>query len=92
MEFRSSYEQNLEALCGIKSELISQRGKYHTLHQCLIGVDTTEYRIEEVLRMSVGACVSSLLAQLQTSLFLGMLSCTPGFRRGASSALTSSRL
>jgi len=81
MEFRSSYEQSLEALCGIKSELISRGGKYHTLYLCLIEANTTEYQMELALRMSVGGCVSSLLAQLQMSLFLGMWDLTPGFRR-----------
>jgi len=81
MEFRSSYEQSLEALCGIKSELMSRGGKYHTLYQCLIEANITEYRMELALGMSVGGCMSSLLAQLQMSLFLGMWNRTPGFRR-----------
>jgi len=81
MEFRSSYEQSLEALCGIKSELISRGGKYHTLYLCLIEANTTKYRMELALPISVGGCVSSLLAQLQMSLFLGMWNRTPGFHR-----------
>jgi len=81
MEFRSSYELSVETLCGIKSELISRGGKYHTLYLCLIEANTTEYQMELALRMNVGGCVSSLLAQLQMSLFLGMWNLTPGSRR-----------
>ena len=72
MEFRSSYEQSLEVLCGINSELMARGGKYHSLYPFLINDDTTQSRIESALRIGTWACVSSLLAQYQTSLFLGM--------------------
>ncbi|PWW79107.1 hypothetical protein C7212DRAFT_340031 [Tuber magnatum] len=71
MEFRSSYEQSLEGLFETKSDLVTRDGRYHDLYSILIGNDTTEYRIELALQMDVGACVSSLLSQYQTSLFLG---------------------
>ena len=93
MEFRSSYEQSLEVLSHIKSELISRGGKYHTLYQCLIEDDTTEYRMEPALQKSIGACMSSLLGQYQTSLFLGMWNCALRFSQTTHScALTSNRL
>ena len=79
MGFRSSYKQSLEVLAQTKSELTPQGGKYHTLYQCLIEDDTTEYWMESALQKSIGACVSSLLGQYQTSLFLGMWDCTLRF-------------
>jgi len=71
MEFRSSYEQSTEVLCGIKSQLTTRGGKYHGLYLLLIANDTTRYRMESVLQMSIGTCISLLLTQYQTSLFLG---------------------
>jgi len=72
MEFRSSYEQSLDALCGIRSELMTRDGVYRASYPHLIKDDTTQYRVESAIRMGTGACLSSLLAQYQTSLFLGM--------------------
>ncbi|CUS14611.1 unnamed protein product, partial [Tuber aestivum] len=71
MEFRSSYEQSLEVLFKIKSDFVTQDGRHHALYATLIEKDTAEYRIESAVRMDVWACVSSLLSQYQTSLFLG---------------------
>ncbi|KAG0641145.1 hypothetical protein HOY80DRAFT_955829 [Tuber brumale] len=70
-EFRSAYEHSLGVLSNIKSELVKRDGKYHTLHSVMIKNDTTEYRIASAIQLGVGGCVSSLLAQYQTSLFLG---------------------
>ena len=72
MEFRSSHEQSTEVLCGIKSELTAHGGKYRALYPLLIANDITRYRMESILQMSIGTCMSLLLAQYQTSLFLGM--------------------
>ncbi|PUU76950.1 hypothetical protein B9Z19DRAFT_205126 [Tuber borchii] len=71
MEFRSSYEQSLEALYSIRSELKTQAGKHRILYPLLIKNDATKPRMESALRMDTWACVSSLLAQYQASLFLG---------------------
>jgi len=92
MEFRSSYEQNLELLSGIKTELVTRDGKYRALYPLLIEVDTTQCRMESTLQMDIGACLSSLLAQYQTSLFLGMWDHTPGFADERGYALTGSRI
>ncbi|PWW77615.1 hypothetical protein C7212DRAFT_362777 [Tuber magnatum] len=70
MEFRSSCEQNLGVLFDTKSRLKTQITKYRVLCSVLSDSDTTVYRIEPAVQMGVGACVSSLLAQYQTSLFL----------------------
>ncbi|PWW77616.1 hypothetical protein C7212DRAFT_342902 [Tuber magnatum] len=71
MEFRSPQQQSLAVLLSTKSELIKREGRYHALYSDLIEGSTTEDRIKSVVQMGVGACVSSLLAQYQTSLFLG---------------------
>ncbi|KAG0134891.1 hypothetical protein HOY82DRAFT_199331 [Tuber indicum] len=71
MEFRSSHEQRLEVLFNLRSDLVNRDGIYRPLCSVLIEDDTTEHRIESAAQMDVGACVSSLLAQYQTSLFLG---------------------
>ncbi|PUU76945.1 hypothetical protein B9Z19DRAFT_204985 [Tuber borchii] len=70
MEFKSSYEQRLEVLCGIRSRLMTRGGKYHSLYPFLINDDTTQSRIESTLQMGTWDCVFSLLAQYQISLFL----------------------
>ncbi|CUS08892.1 unnamed protein product [Tuber aestivum] len=71
MEFISPYYQKLEVLFNLKTDLVSREGRYRALCSLLLEDDTTEYRIESAVQMSVGACVSSLLAQYQTSIFLG---------------------
>ncbi|CUS07544.1 unnamed protein product [Tuber aestivum] len=71
MEFRSSYEQSLEALFKTRTNFVAHNGKYRALYSALIEDDTTEYRIESAVQMGVGGCVSLFLAQYQTSLFLG---------------------
>ena len=83
MEFRSSYEQSLEFLSAIKSELMARDGKYRALYPLLIEDGTAQYQMESTLQMDTGACISSLLAQYQTSLFLGMRNYTPGLHRRA---------
>ncbi|RPB01676.1 hypothetical protein L873DRAFT_1803520 [Choiromyces venosus 120613-1] len=49
---------------------MTREGKYRSTYSVLIKGDTTEHRMKPVARLGVGACVSSLLAQYQTSLFL----------------------
>ena len=87
MEFRSSYEQSLEALYGIRSELKTRAGKHRVLYLFLIKNDTTKSRMESALRMDTWACVSSLLAQYQTSLFLGMWTGSLRFLQTSSAVL-----
>ncbi|CUS07545.1 unnamed protein product [Tuber aestivum] len=70
MEFKSSYEQNIGVLLDTKSELKTQMKKYRVLCSGLCGNDITEHRIESAVEMGLRTCVSSLLAQYQTSLFL----------------------
>ncbi|CUS11080.1 unnamed protein product [Tuber aestivum] len=71
MEFRSPCKQSLKILLETRAELVTREGKYHVLYPVLVRDDTTDYQIESAAQMGVGACVSSLLAQYQTSLFLG---------------------
>jgi len=87
MEFRSSYEQSLEVLCGVRSELMTRGGKYRALYPLLVKDDTTRSRIHSAIRMATGACVSSLLAQYQTSLFLGMWNGTLRFPQSSRAVL-----
>ncbi|RPB01664.1 hypothetical protein L873DRAFT_645060 [Choiromyces venosus 120613-1] len=70
MAFRSPYEHSIKDLLNTKSELMTREGKYRSLYLVLIKDDTIEHRMESAARLGVGACVSSLLAQYQTSLFL----------------------
>ncbi|RPB01657.1 hypothetical protein L873DRAFT_644648 [Choiromyces venosus 120613-1] len=70
MQFRSPYEHNVKDLLNTKSELMTREGKYRSTYSVLIKGDTTEHRMKPVARLGAAACVSSLLAQYQTSLFL----------------------
>ncbi|RPB01640.1 hypothetical protein L873DRAFT_1842358 [Choiromyces venosus 120613-1] len=70
MQFRSPYEHSVEELLNTKSELMMTEGKYRAVYLVLIKDDTTEHRMKSAAQLGVGACVSSLLAQYQTSLFL----------------------
>ena len=71
----------------MKSEFMTRDGKYRALYPLFSAGGRTQYRMESALRMDAGACVSSLLAQYQISLFLGMRNYTPGFSQTASIAL-----
>ncbi|RPB01631.1 hypothetical protein L873DRAFT_1803431 [Choiromyces venosus 120613-1] len=70
LEFRSPHEHSLEELLNAKSELTTKSGRYRTLYMALIENSMTEHRMKPATQLGVGACVSSLLAQYQTSLFL----------------------
>ncbi|RPB01642.1 hypothetical protein L873DRAFT_1764008 [Choiromyces venosus 120613-1] len=69
MEFRSPSEQNLNVLFDTRTEL-NRIGEYRSSYSVLLKDDTIEHRMKSAARLGVGACVSSLLAQYQTSLFL----------------------
>ncbi|RPB01629.1 hypothetical protein L873DRAFT_637541 [Choiromyces venosus 120613-1] len=70
MQFRSPYEHSVQELLNTKSELMTREGKYRAVYLVLINNDTTKHRMKSAAKLGVGACVSSLLAQYQTSLFL----------------------
>ncbi|RPB01645.1 hypothetical protein L873DRAFT_1842360, partial [Choiromyces venosus 120613-1] len=69
MQFRSPYEHSVKDLLNTKSELRAE-GKYQAVYLGLIENKMIEHRIKSAAQLGVGACVSSLLAQYQTSLFL----------------------
>ncbi|CUS07546.1 unnamed protein product [Tuber aestivum] len=71
MELESSYERTLGVHFDTRFKPGNWMTKYHVLYSTLSENDTAEYRIKLTLQMGVGARVSSLLAQYQTSLFLG---------------------